>query len=155
MGMKLRPLTAHDANACHAVFFRAVHEGARAHYSDEQRQAWAPLSTPPANWPDRLIAGFAICATRWGKIVGFFTMGTDGHIDFAYVLPSEMGKGSAGKLYDACETHARTQGLTVLSTEASHLARRFFEKRGWRVLAKQVVIRDGVGIENYRMEKDL
>ena len=99
-------------------------------------------------------------ATRWGKIVGFFTMGTDGHIDFAYVLPNEMGKGTAGALYEACETKARAMGLPLMTTDASHLARRFFEKHGWHATAQQVVIRTGadgesVGIENTRMEKAL
>lgn len=158
--MKIRPIIPKDARACYAVFFRAVHEGAAAQYSVEQRRAWAPSKTPPEEWSARLGAGFAICATRWGKVVGFFTMGEDGHIDFAYVLPSEMGKGAparsaAGRLYEACETHARQRDLPILTTEASHLAQRFFEKRGWRRVAKQVVIRNGVGIENTRMEKDL
>ena len=153
--MKLRPLTPKDAAACYGVFYHAVHEGTAAHYSLEQRRAWAPSQTPPEDWSRRLCEGFAICATRWGKLVGFFTMGHDGHIDFAYVLPKEMRKGTAGRLYEACERHARQQGLRLLTTEASHLALRFFEKHGWKPVAKQVVIRQGVGIENTRMEKHL
>lgn len=79
----------------------------------------------------------------------------DAHIDFAYVALEEMGKGTAAKLYEYCEAHARTQGFSILTTEASHLAKRFFLKRGWHVEAAQTVIRDGVGIENFRMEKRL
>lgn len=154
--MKLSPLTQNDADVCYDVFFRAVHGGTDAFYSAPQQSAWAPARTSaPNDWPQRLTQGFALGAKRWGKIVGFMTMGHDGHIDFAYVLPSEMGKGTAGKLYDACETEARRLGLEVMDTEASHLAKRFFEKRAWHVTARQMVIRDGVGIENFRMEKEL
>jgi putative acetyltransferase len=152
--MKLRPLTRSDAKACFSLFHQAVHLGAAAYYSAEQRAAWAP-DAAFEGWDERLTSGFSICATRWGKIVGFFTMGDDGHVDYAYVLPNEMGTGTAVKLYQACETHARSLGLEVMDTQASHLAKRFFEKRGWRVTARQVVIRNGVGIENFRMEKDL
>ncbi|AJE48176.1 GNAT family N-acetyltransferase [Celeribacter indicus] len=155
-GMNLRPLTPADAAACYALFHRTVHGGTGAFYSAEQRAAWAPArDRAPETWPERLTSGFAICATRRGRIVGFFTMGHDGHIDFAYVALEEMGRGTAGRLYDACEAEARRLGLPQMDTAASHLARRFFEKRGWRVTARQTVIRASVGIENFRMEKSL
>lgn len=160
--MKLIPLTATDAPACYDVFSRAVHEGTGAFYSAEQQGAWAPKHTaPPQDWADRLQQAVAIGAWArcWGcgpkKLVGFMVMGRDGHIDFAYVLPNEMGKGTAQKLYAACETQARALGLRTLDTQASHLAKRFFEKNGWHVTARQTVIRNGVGIENFRMEKPL
>jgi putative acetyltransferase len=153
--MQIRPLTHRDAAACHAIFHSAVHDGARQHYTVEQLNAWAPSKLPASGWAARLTQGFAVGAKRFGRLVGFFTLGRDGHIDFAYVLPNEMGKGTAGALYEACEGQARAWGLDVMDTEASHLARRFFEKRGWHVTAQQVVIRDGVGIENFRMEKGL
>ena len=154
MSEKMRRLTQSDAQRCYAVLRRAVHEGAGQVYSAEQCAAWAPPH-PPDNWAARACAGYAVCATRWGRILGFFTMGRDGHIDFAYVLPKVMGTGVAARLYEACEDEARRLGLTEMHTEASHLARRFFEKRGWRVIARQTVIRNSVGIENFRMEKQL
>lgn len=154
--MKISPITFSDANACYDVFFRAVHEGTGAFYTKTQQAAWAPpRGSAPNDWPKRLTQGYAIGAKRWGKMCGFMTMGTDGHIDFAYVLPNEMGKGTAVKLYKACAAEARKRGLTVMDTEASHLAKRFFEKHGWHVTARQMVIRNGVGIENFRMEKSL
>ncbi len=162
--MKLRPLTHKDARACYALFHRTVHGGTGAFYDAAQRAAWAPalphasdarFETWLETWAERLTAGFSVCATRWGRIRGFFTMGHDGHIDFAYVALEEMGKGTAGRLYEACEAEARRLGLSHMETEASHLARRFFERRGWTVVARQTVIRDSVGIENFRMGKRL
>lgn len=149
-------MQASDAGDCYALFVRTVHGGTGQFYTKEQQLAWAPpRPTPPDGWAERLTNGFALCATRWGRIVGFFTMGSDGHIDFAYVALEEMGQGTASALYEACEREARRAGLSVMTTEASHLARRFFEKRGWRVDARQTVIRHSVGIENFRMSKEL
>lgn len=154
--MRLRALTPRDAPACYGLFHRTVHQGTGAFYTPEQQAAWAPPApADPAAWAARITAGHARVATRWGRIVGFMNMGADGHIDFAYVALEEMGKGTAGRLYAAMEANARAQGLAHLDTEASHLARRFFLKRGWQVDARQTVIRHGVGIENFRMSKTL
>ncbi|MEM5468702.1 GNAT family N-acetyltransferase [Celeribacter marinus] len=152
--MKLRPLTTADADACYALFYRTVRGGTGAFYTIDQQEAWAP-DAPRAgdDWPAHLTQGFAICATKHDWIVGFFTMGADGHIDFAYVALEEMGKGTATALYEMCEYTARAAGLTGMTTEASHLARRFFTKHGWVTDARQTVIRGGVGIDNFRMFK--
>ncbi|GAA3870774.1 GNAT family N-acetyltransferase [Celeribacter arenosi] len=154
--MRLRELTLSDGPRCYAILHRTVLGGTGAFYTEAQRNAWAPQTPRDLDgFSRRLVAGFAIGATKWGRLVGFFTMGHDGHIDFAYVALEEMGKGTARRLYDACEAEARKLGLAEMTTEASHLARRFFEKRGWVVVARQTVIRDSVGIENFRMKKVL
>ncbi|WP_417270292.1 GNAT family N-acetyltransferase [Celeribacter sp.] len=154
--MNLRPLTPSDADACYALFHRTVHGGTGAFYDTAQRAAWAPpRPRDPDTWRSQLTEGFAICATTGDTITGFFTMGHDGHIDFAYVALEDMGKGTATALYDACELTARALGLEIMTTEASHLAQRFFTKRGWVTDARQTVIRDGVGIDNFRMFKVL
>jgi putative acetyltransferase len=58
-------------------------------------------------------------------------------------------------LYDAAEAAARAQGIEQLFTEASELARRFFERKGFTVLERQDMILRGVPIHNYRMAKTL
>jgi putative acetyltransferase len=47
------------------------------------------------------------------------------------------------------------QGIQRLFTEASELARRFFERKGFTVLERQDMILRGVPIHNYRMAKTL
>jgi putative acetyltransferase len=53
------------------------------------------------------------------------------------------------------ETAARAQGITRLFTEASELARRLFERKGFVVLERQDLVIHGVPIHNYRMTKIL
>ncbi|HHB80536.1 MAG TPA: GNAT family N-acetyltransferase [Aliiroseovarius sp.] len=86
---------------------------------------------------------------------GFMTMGWDGFVDFAYVLPEAMGTGVAPALHEAIVHVARELKLQKLEVEASHLARRFFLKHGWEELCEQQVERRGVRITNFRMQRPL
>ena len=53
------------------------------------------------------------------------------------------------------EAAAREQEITSLFTEASELARRLFERKGFAVVERQDMVIRGVAIHNYRMAKDL
>lgn len=59
--------------------------------------------------------------------------------------------GVAASLCDALEAEARRQGEELLRVEASRTARGFFERRGYQVLAAQLVPVDGEELENFRM----
>ncbi len=145
-----------DGAAAFAVFHQAVHVGAASFYSEEERDAWAPRDDMPHGWEDMLLSGTCLVAEDGrGRITGFMTLADDGHLDLAYVLPEVMGKGVANALYAGLERRARQAGLVILTTGASHLARRFLTGRGWRVIARQSVIRNGVALTNFRMEKAL
>jgi putative acetyltransferase len=58
-------------------------------------------------------------------------------------------------LYDTVETAARERGIARLYTEASELARRFFERKGFTVKERRDMVLRGVDIHNYSMFKDL
>lgn len=147
-----------DGPAAFALFQSAVLEGAASHYSLPERTAWA-RGEPTAAWERRLLAGRCIVAeTSAGmppEMAGFFTLGDDGYLDFAYVAPRFIGQGLGRCLYAAIEAHAIACGMPVLSSEASHLARPLLERCGWTVEARQSVIRHGVPITNFRMHKQL
>lgn len=146
-----------DGPGAFAVFRDAVLNGANSVYTPEQCAAWAgPHLSAPPTWEPRLLAGTCRVATeKSGVLIGFFTMGDDGYLDFAYVAPNWMGSGVAQALLTQVEAAAADKGRNILATEASHLARRFLLRNGWRVVAAQHVIRDGVAIPNFRMEKPL
>lgn len=155
--IRLRRYAPGDAQALFEVFYRAVHEGAAAHYTPEERHAWAPEPRHGPNWPDRLSRQITLIAEtgRTSGPQGFMTLGRDGYLDFAYVLPEQRGQGISDALHDRMLTEARALGLSRLETEASHLARRFFLKCGWHVTAAQSVERRGVAIANFRMERQI
>jgi putative acetyltransferase len=89
------------------------------------------------------------------RVVGYIDLEASGHIDHLFCAPEVVGHGVASQLCDATEAAAREQGIIRLFVEASEPARRLFERRGFEVLERQELIRHGVAIHNYRMEKVL
>ena len=135
------------------IFFVAVREGAREHYTLAQRVAWAISPIAPPGWEDRLSEQITLVAENRGVALGFLTLGKDGHLDLLYIVPDAMGKGVASALHDEMLAIAEAEGMSKLTVEASHLARRFLEKNGWRHVAAQSVVRRTVEIPNHRMER--
>ena len=149
----LRPYRPEDRAACAAIFFRAVREGAAGHYDAAQRAAWAPAGAETG--ADRLAHQWCLVAERDGTPAGFLSMTPEGHLDMAFVLPEEMGRGTAAALYDALLARARGAGLQRLTVHASHLARPFLERRGWQAETAETVALRGQRLERFVMSLGL
>jgi putative acetyltransferase len=153
----IRTYERRDAAGVADVFYRSVREVAPSDYTAEQVQAWVP-----GRWDDeqehrrsgdgRLVL---VAVDEADHVVAFIDLEADGHIDRLYAAPEAAGRGVASRLYDKTEAAARVQGIGRLFTEASELARRFFERKGFTVLERQDMILRGVPIHNYRMAKTL
>lgn len=148
--MILRRFRTGDRDGCAAVFRAAVLTGAAGFYDTAQRRVWAEGARGDG-FSTRLADQVTIVAEAGGVLRGFMSLRADGCLDLAYVHPGEMGRGLAARLLDEIIRAARTMGLSRLTTEASHPARRFFLKHGWREDAAQSVERAGVTLENFRM----
>jgi len=153
----IRSYERRDAADVADVFYRSVHEVALSDYTPEQVKAWVP-----GRWDaerEHLRSGdgrlVLVAAGESGHVVAFIDLEPDGHIDRLYCAPEAAGCGVASRLYDATEAAALAQGISGLFTEASELARRFFERKGFTVLERQDKILRGVPIHNYRMAKTL
>lgn len=153
--LTIRSYAPDDAIPLGRVYYRAVREGAARAYTAEQCAAWAPHAPASAVWRRRLAHGETLVAEQTGEPVGFMSLLADGHLDLVYVMPEVMGRGVAPALYAMLENRARVAGLQRLTTEASELARAFFLRHGWQVIARQDLVRDGVTLHNYQMEKRL
>lgn len=151
----IRPFQDEDLAATAQIFFEAVHIGARDHYDEAQRHAWAPALPEPVQWQQRLTSQTTLIAEQGNQIVGFMSLSRDGCIDLAFVTPDRINSGVATQLYEAIVTEASTRGLTGLRTEASYLARNFFIRHGWQITKQQTVTRNGVALTNFAMEKQL
>jgi putative acetyltransferase len=96
-----------------------------------------------------------VAANADDRPVAYIDLEPDGHIDRVFCAPEAAGQGIASRLYDAVEAAAREQGIRSLFTEASELARRLFERKGFAVAERQDLVIRGVAIHNYRMVKTL
>jgi putative acetyltransferase len=146
-----------DAAGLADVFYRSVREVARSDYTDDQVKAWVPGPLNVEREHLRSSDGrlVLVAANEQDGVVAFIDLEPDGHIDRLYCAPEAAGRGIASRLYDGLEAAAREQGIARLFTEASELARRFFEGKGFVVLERQDKILRGVPIHNYRMAKTL
>jgi putative acetyltransferase len=153
----IRSYERRDAADVADVFYRSVREVALSDYTAEQVNAWVPARWDAEQEHRRSGDGrlVLVAADESGHVVAFIDLEQDGHIDRLYAAPEAAGRGVASPLYDAIETAAREQGIKRLFTEASELARRFFERKGFTVLERQDMILRGVPIHNYRMAKTL
>lgn len=144
-----------DAEATALIFYDAVRRGSGAHYTDTQKRAWAPSVPDIESWLARIAPQTALVAELDDRVVGFMTLTEEGCIDLAFVAPDQMGRGVATQLYVSLCEAAAVNGLRRLWTDASHAARRFFEREGWTVVKTQTAVRNGVALTNFRMEKIL
>lgn len=78
-----------------------------------------------------------------------------GELDMLYVHKDRQRQGIATRIADELEHLARQRGWRTIRTFASKTARPFFARRGYRILHRNIVVRQGVELENYVMEKAL
>jgi putative acetyltransferase len=155
MPIDIRRYTQSDLGALIALFRDTVRRINRRDYSDQQVMAWAPDNIDARDWARRFDNKAVWVAELDGAPVGFLDLARDGQIDMLYVHADHQGAGIASALIRTVEAYAHKHGLGRLFTEASITARPFFEKRGFRVIASQRVIRRAMEFLNYRMDKRL
>ncbi|MGB6430642.1 MAG: GNAT family N-acetyltransferase [Candidatus Acidiferrales bacterium] len=135
------------------VFTESVHAIGAKDYSPEQLAAWAPEPPDTEYWRSQLSRLTGFVAELDSDVVGFVTFSLDGHIHHLYVHSLHQRRGVASALYWRVEEEALASGVRRIFTEASITARPFFERVGFHVVAPQEVVRRGVGLTNYRMER--
>ncbi|MGO3795725.1 MAG: GNAT family N-acetyltransferase [Pauljensenia sp.] len=93
--------------------------------------------------------------TSGGIVVGFAGLTGTGHIDMLFVAPAHGRRGIATALLRRLSEIAGAQGADELTADVSLTARPFFEANGFRVLAEQHPVRNGVRLVNHRMVREL
>lgn len=157
--MIIRPYTPADLEPVARLFTASVHEVAASHYDAQQRAAWAPQPPDLAVWQKRLAPLTTLVAElvaeENSRLAGFLSYEDDGHIDLLYTAPGSTRTGVASRLYHEAETGLAEAGATELFTEASLVARPFFERQGFEVTEEQNVTRNGVSFRRFAMRKRL
>lgn len=150
----VRPFRQADAGALATLFHLSVHQVGSRHYAAAQVAAWSPSPPDPRRYVEQAADRTMLVATdAAGTIAGYGTLEADGHIDHLYSHPERVGVGAGSALCAELEAVARRTGITLLVVEASEGARRFFERRGFTLDARQAFTLRGVTLHNYRMTK--
>jgi putative acetyltransferase len=153
--IRVRAALPSDAAEMAVLFFETVHTVNRRDYSPEQIDAWAPRALTAEEWIARQRGKAASVAIEADRVAGFAELDPDGHIDCFYTRKDRQSRGIGSLLLAEVERHALAQGIPILFADVSLTARPFFEHRGFRVVREQQVVRRGVALTNFGMEKAL
>ena len=148
--MQLREYIPSDCAQLAELFYQPVHNVNAKDYTQEQLDAWATGEVDLQAWDKSFRANRSIIAVVNGEIVGFGDMDETGYLDRLYVHKDYQGQGIASAICDELERFATGKTFT---THASITAKLFFQHRGYHVVRKQEVIRHGVALTNFVMEK--
>jgi putative acetyltransferase len=155
--MRIRPFRQGDEAKLAAIFYDAIHQIAARHYSSAQVHAWAPQVPDKSRFLARGSDGrtLLVAVDDDDEPLAYGDVEQDGHLDHLFRRPDVAGTGVTARLYEALEEAARSRGISLLYTEASEPARRFFAKQGFKEIERRDFELAGVPIHNFRMEKRL
>jgi GNAT superfamily N-acetyltransferase len=153
--MLIRDYKARDAHQIVSLFYETVRTVGLRNYSEEQVRAWAGAIPDALLWHQRMASNFTFVAEQNGQIIGFSELTGDGLVLMLYCHKDHIRRGIATALYGATELKARELGLQTLRAEVSLTAYRFFLHEGFRTVRAQTVMRNGVALQNYLMDKPL
>ncbi len=148
--MHIRQYQPSDCIELTKLFYNTVHTVNAKDYAKEQLDVWATGQVDLEKWNQSLQEHFSVVAVEGEMIAGFGDIDKTGYLDRLYVHADYQGKGIATAICNQLEQ--AVQGS--IYTHASITARPFFEKRGYKVIRKQQVERQGIVLINYVMEKE-
>ena len=148
--MELRYYRPSDCAEMAALFYETVHAVNIRDYTRQQADVWATGKVDLEAWNCSFLEHESLVAVEDGVIVGFGDMDASGYLDRLYVHKDFQGRGAATAICDALEGGCAAECFV---THASITARPFFESRGYVVVKEQQVIRGGVALTNFVMEK--
>lgn len=148
--MVIRRYQPSDCAELSELFYQTVHTVNAKDYTAEQLDAWAGGGVDLPAWNRSFLAHITYVAAAEGRIVGFGDIAPEGYLDRLYVHKDVQRQGVASALCEKLEGAVPGRAITV---QASITARAFFESRGYQVKRKRQVVRKGILLENYLMEK--
>jgi putative acetyltransferase len=143
-----------DVEALANIYYHTIHRINIQHYTKEQVDVWAPLvSLETEGWAKKFLRTKPIVAILGEEIVGFAELEDTGHIDCFYCHHEWIGQGVGSALMKEIIQRAKKKTIPLIFAEVSITARPFFERRGFRVITQQTIIRKGVKLTNFKMER--
>lgn len=150
--MQLREYITSDCEQLAKLFFQTVHSINAKDYTKEQLDVWATGNVDLNEWDESFKKHHTVIATDNDKIVGFGDIDSSGYLDRLFIHKNHQNEGIATAICD--ELESSVNGKKVI-THSSITAKSFFEKRGYKVKKEQTVVRKGISLTNFIMEKEM
>lgn len=151
----IRKYRIQDLSPVVRLFTDSVHELTAGAYDETQRFAWASRTPHLDTWRERLESLETLVAEEGNDLAGFISYDDDGTIDLVFTAPNYARRGIASTLYHEAEQQLIAKGAKDLKTEASVVAKPFFERHGFEVVDEQRVAVRGAQFLRYTMRKTL
>lgn len=136
------------------MFYETVHSINALDYSKEQLAVWASGDVDLQSWNESFLKNVTVVVEgSSGTILGFGDMDQNGYLDHLYVHKCFQKQGIATSIVKFLEHQAMERGVNSFTTHASITARPFFKEQGYEVKSKNTLIRQGIVLINYVMEK--
>ena len=148
--MQIREYRTSDCEQLAELFYDTVHSINAKDYTEEQLNVWATGIVDLQEWNRSFLKHKTVIVTENNKIVGFGDIDKSGYLDRLFVHKDYQGRGIASAICDELECSVTGN---LITTHASVTAKAFFQHRGYRVILEQEVIRQGIALKNYVMEK--
>ena len=150
--MIIREYEPADCEHLAKLFYGTVHTINAKDYSQEQLNAWATDKIDLEVWNKSLSEHYTVVAVENNIIVGFGDIDKSGYLDRLFVHRDYQRRGIATAI---CNELERAVKVDKIITHASITAKPFFEQRGFNVVKEQQVVREGIALTNYVMEKQV
>ncbi|WP_195237046.1 GNAT family N-acetyltransferase [Romboutsia sp. 1001285H_161024_C4] len=148
--MEIREYKSSDCDKIADLFYNTVHFINAKDYTQEQLNVWATGNVDIYKWDKSFLNNYTLVAEENNMIIGFGDINNEGYLDRLYVHKDYQNMGIATALCDILEKHYPVEHII---THSSITAKPFFEKRGYKVIKKQFVERNGIRLTNYIMKK--
>lgn len=143
--MILRNYQPDDFKEVLSLFKETVQKINCKEYTQEQIDAWIQID--PVQFKEKLDMHKSYVVIDQDKIVGFGDIDSFGYLDHLYVAADYQRMGIATLLTSQLEKEVSGS----VYTDASITARPFFERRRYKVITDQIIVKKGVKLKNFKM----
>lgn len=149
----IRNYSTEDTQALACIYYNTIHRINIRHYTQEQVDEWAPVSSlETEGWAKKFARTNPIVAIVENEIVGFAEFESNGHIDCFFCHHDWIGKGVGAALMKEILQRAKNDRINHIFSEVSITARQFFEKHGFKVIEGHTTVRNGIERTGFKME---
>lgn len=153
--MNIRKGTIEDLKELQTLFATTINQVCKKDYNKQQIDVWTSSIHNQEYWIEILRHQHVLIAQNQEQIIGYCTLKNGNHIDHLFVHKDFQRQGIALNLYNAIENEAKNLQQTKLAADVSLTAKAFFKNMGFKILKEQKVLKKGVELINFKMERIL
>ena len=150
--MRIRKFRSEDATAVARLHRETIRHINSNDYPEDIIKVWSGRVTAKKH-RDPMKIGKKWVAVLSRKIVGFVNHSLKGEFWGLYVHKDHQGEGIGSKLLQTAEDSLKKMGVRNIQIVASVSAKKFYERKGYKVIKKQPHLMENKKMVSYLMEK--